>query len=80
MSIRNLDSLFKPSSIAIIGASSSPEKIGGLPVAYLKASGFAYVSDVELSDGTTVVADGEYLFESIRDPAARIVTGFSGAR
>jgi cytochrome c oxidase subunit 2 len=34
-------------------------------------------SDVELSDGTTVVADGEYLFESIRDPAARIVTGFS---
>jgi len=34
-------------------------------------------SDVELSDGTTVVADGEYLFESIRDPAARIVAGFS---
>ena len=33
--------LFNPRSIAIIGASSSPEKIGGLPVAYLKASGFA---------------------------------------
>ena len=33
--------LFNPRSIAIIGASSSPDKIGGLPVAYLKASGFA---------------------------------------
>jgi len=34
-------------------------------------------SEVELSDGTTVVADGAYLFESIRDPAARIVAGYS---
>jgi acetate---CoA ligase (ADP-forming) len=33
--------LFNPRSIAIVGASSSPDKIGGLPVAYLKASGFA---------------------------------------
>lgn len=32
--------LFAPRSIAIIGASSSPTKIGGLPLAYLKASGF----------------------------------------
>lgn len=34
-------------------------------------------SDVELSDGTTVVADGAYLFESIRDPVAQIVAGYS---
>jgi len=34
-------------------------------------------SEVELSDGTTVVADEAYLFESIRDPAARIVDGYS---
>lgn len=34
-------------------------------------------SEVELSDGTTMVADEAYLFESIRDPAARIVAGFS---
>lgn len=34
-------------------------------------------SEVELSNGTTVVADRAYLFESIRDPAARIVDGYS---
>jgi mono/diheme cytochrome c family protein len=33
-------------------------------------------STVELEDGTTVVADADYLFESIRDPSARIVDGY----
>jgi cytochrome c oxidase subunit 2 len=33
-------------------------------------------SEVELRDGTTVVADGVYLFESIRDPAAQVVAGY----
>jgi mono/diheme cytochrome c family protein len=33
-------------------------------------------STVELADGTTVVADADYLFESIRDPSAKIVAGY----
>lgn len=35
-----LDMFFRPRSIAVIGASSNPEKIGGLPVAYLKSLGY----------------------------------------
>lgn len=34
-------------------------------------------STVRLSDGSTVVADDAYLAESIRDPAARRVSGYS---
>ena len=33
-------------------------------------------SEVELTDGSTVVADDAYLFESIRDPSAKVVAGF----
>lgn len=33
-------------------------------------------SDVELTDGSTVIADDGYLFESIRDPGAKFVAGF----
>jgi len=36
-----LDRMFRPRSVAIVGASSSPTKIGGLPVDYLKTRGFA---------------------------------------
>ena len=36
----SLDPLFRPRSIAIIGASSDPRKIGGRPVAFLKRAGF----------------------------------------
>ncbi|THT96293.1 acetate--CoA ligase family protein [Lampropedia puyangensis] len=36
-----LDCLFKPQSIAVIGASSDPHKIGGRPLAYMRRSGFA---------------------------------------
>jgi len=32
--------------------------------------------EVELTDGTTVIADEEYLTESIKDPQAKIVAGF----
>lgn len=40
-------------------------------------SGFfgLWESDVELSDGTTVVADAEYLRRAIVDPSAEIVAG-----
>lgn len=35
-----LDPLFDPASIAVIGASSDPRKIGGRPIAYMLRSGF----------------------------------------
>lgn len=35
-------------------------------------------SEVELADGTTVVADDEYLRRSIVEPNAQIVKGYSG--
>lgn len=35
-----------------------------------------YGEDVTLSDGSTVVADHEYLYQSICDPASQIVEGF----
>lgn len=35
-----LGEIFNPGAIAVIGASSNPAKIGGLPVAYLKSLGY----------------------------------------
>ena len=36
-----LDPLFHPRSIAVVGASSDPRKIGGRPIAYMLRSGFS---------------------------------------
>ena len=36
-----LDPLFRPTSIAVIGASANPARIGGRPVASLLRAGFA---------------------------------------
>ena len=36
----SLDRLFRPASIAVIGASSDPAKIGGRPIAYLLAANY----------------------------------------
>lgn len=36
----SLDALFAPRSVAVIGASSTPTKIGGVPLDYLKRLGF----------------------------------------
>jgi cytochrome c oxidase subunit 2 len=36
-----------------------------------------YASTTKLSDGTTVKADDAYLTQSIKDPNAQIVDGFS---
>lgn len=41
MSGRNLDRLFAPESIAIVGASANPAAIGGQPIAFLQQQGFA---------------------------------------
>jgi acyl-CoA synthetase (NDP forming) len=40
MTASSLDALFSPRSIAIVGASATPTKIGGVPVAYLKSLGY----------------------------------------
>jgi len=37
---QSLESLFRPQSIAIIGASGDPRKIGGRPISHLKRSGY----------------------------------------
>jgi acyl-CoA synthetase (NDP forming) len=37
---RSLDALFRPESVAIIGASNDPKKIGGRPINHLKRGGF----------------------------------------
>ncbi len=39
--ITGLDALFAPRSIAVLGASSDPTKIGGRPVRFVKETGFA---------------------------------------
>lgn len=38
-----------------------------------------YGHEVELEDGTTVIADEAYLTQSIRDPMSQIVKGFPPA-
>lgn len=35
-----LDALFAPCSVAVIGASTDPSRIGGRPIAYMRAQGF----------------------------------------
>jgi cytochrome c oxidase subunit 2 len=34
-------------------------------------------SEVDLADGSTIIADRDYLVESIRDPSAERVAGYS---
>ena len=41
MSIRNLDKMFRPQSVAVIGASTRPQSVGGTVVAILLAWGLA---------------------------------------
>jgi acetyltransferase len=41
MSVRNLDSLFKPASVAVIGPSNDPLNIGGIVMRNLMKSGFS---------------------------------------
>ena len=41
MTASSLDALFAPSSVAVIGASDDPARIGGRPLRYLQRGGFA---------------------------------------
>lgn len=40
LSLASLDLLFRPRSVAVVGASNDPNKIGGRPLAFLKRGGF----------------------------------------
>ena len=40
MSVRHLDSLFKPTSVAVVGASNNPKSVGGTVMRNLLKSGF----------------------------------------
>ena len=40
MSVRSLDALFSPRSVAVVGASSDATRIGGRPIAYMLARGY----------------------------------------
>src|SRR5262249_48783614 len=39
--VASLEPMFRPASVAIIGASSDPARIGGMPLAFMKANRFA---------------------------------------
>lgn len=41
MSGRDLDRLFTPRSIAVVGASANPAAIGGQPIVFLRQQGFS---------------------------------------
>ena len=40
-STESLDALLRPASVAVIGASNDPTRIGGRPIRYLRAAGYA---------------------------------------
>ena len=42
-SAKSLEPLFNPKSVAVLGASQDPTRIGGMPVAYMLRHGFAGV-------------------------------------
>jgi len=41
MSVRYLDQLFKPASVAVIGASNAPKSVGGIVMRNLLKAGFS---------------------------------------
>lgn len=66
--LSGLDALMRPSSVAVLGASSDPAKIGGRPLRYLRDSGFRgviypvnprYARSQDFETYPTVTAIGE---------------------
>ena len=50
MSIRNLDKMFRPQSVAVIGASDKPHSVGSALMTNLTRAGFSGPITVELTD------------------------------
>ncbi|WP_322030149.1 GNAT family N-acetyltransferase [Paraburkholderia sp. J76] len=73
MTVRNLDAVFQPKSVAVIGASQRPDSIGSMVWRRLIEGGFAsplwavnprHAGDVEAFDGRPVLADAGDLPEA----------------
>ena len=46
----DLDAVFRPRSVAVIGASDTESKIGGTPLYYLRSRGYAGRGDPDQSE------------------------------
>jgi acyl-CoA synthetase (NDP forming) len=65
MSVSDLDAFFEPAAVAVVGASSDPERIGGRPLRFLREAGFAGpVHAVNKSGGEV---QGQRAFPSVLD-------------
>lgn len=70
MAVPDLDRLFEPSAIALVGASADPEKLAGRPLRYLEAHG--YGGDIHLVNPRHDEIDGRPCHDSVTDVPARI--------
>ena len=69
MSVRNLDKLFKPRSVALIGATPRPDSVGGVVARNLRRAGFA--GELMLVNPHHQTIDGLERSPECREPAAR---------
>src|SRR5690606_8694439 len=65
----SLDALLKPRSIAVIGASDNPKRIGGVPVDLLKRAGFERLYPVNPKNETI---QGLKAYAAIEDVPERV--------
>jgi len=63
MSVRNLDSLFNPSSVALVGASATPKTVGAVATRNLFAAGF--LGDIYLVNPRRSEIDGHPCFKDV---------------
>ena len=76
MSVRNLDKLFAPRSVALIGAISGPGSVGAVVVRNLRGAGFA--RELTLVDPHRRTIDGMTLYPDVaslpRAPGLAVIT------
>lgn len=63
--LSGLDALLSPSSVAVIGASDDPDRIGGRPVSYMREAGFA--GDIYPVNPNRASVQGLTAYPSVRD-------------
>ena len=63
MSVRNLDKMFEPRSVALIGAASSPSSVGAVVARNLRRAGFA--GGLTLVDPHSHAIDGMTVYANI---------------